>query len=169
MLKKRVLAVLSTLVAIAPSLSADSSDAELLKEARKYFSPLPTNFSSPDNPITPQKVELGKMLFFERRLSVNDMISCATCHAIEYYYASPAPKQMGAIEIQPRHAPTVLNAAGQFVQHWIGNRKDVEDQAKQSLIGPPAFGNPSYEHVEELRLRNTGSSSRGPFLKIQTL
>lgn len=45
---------------------------------------------------------------------------------------------MGALKLQPRNAPTVLNSAGQFVQHWIGNRRDVEDQALQSLTGPPA-------------------------------
>ncbi len=54
---------------------------------------------------------------------------------------------MGALELQPRNAPTVLNSAGQFVQHWIGNRKDVEDQAFKSLTGRPALGNPSNEEV----------------------
>src|SRR5262249_33882591 len=45
----------------------------------------------------------------------------------------------------PSHAPTVLNAAIQFVQHWRGDRTSVEDQAMQALIGPPSYGNPSYE------------------------
>lgn len=122
-------------------------DKKLLEQAKNFFSPLPMNFNSDSNPITKEKIELGKLLFFERRLSTNDMISCATCHAVEYYYSSPAQKQMGAIKIQPRNAPTVLNSAGQFVQHWIGNRKDLEDQAFQSLTGAAAFGNPSTEVV----------------------
>jgi cytochrome c peroxidase len=47
-----------------------------------------------------------------------------------------------------RNAPTVLNAAAQTSAHWIGNRIDVEDQAKQSVIGSPSFGMPSYGDVE---------------------
>jgi cytochrome c peroxidase len=141
--------VLISLLLVSGVFPKGDADKELLAKAKQFFSPLPKSFPSADNPITPQKVELGRLLFFERRLSVNDMISCATCHAIEYYYSSPAPKQMGALKLQPRNAPTVLNAAGQFVQHWIGNRKDVEDQALQSLTGPPALGNPSKESVEE--------------------
>lgn len=134
-------------IIIACSKPKENDEEPILNEAKKFFSPLPDTFQSQDNPITKQKVELGKMLFFERRLSVNNMVSCATCHAIEYYYSSPAPKQMGALELQPRNAPTVLNAAGQFVQHWVGDRKDVEDQAFKSLTGRAAFGNPSEEEV----------------------
>ncbi|MEZ0360908.1 MAG: cytochrome c peroxidase [Hydrogenobacter sp.] len=146
---KRFLLLNISLLLAGSVFSKNDPDKELLDKARQFFSPLPKSFPSKENPITPQKVELGRLLFFERRLSVNDMISCSTCHAIEYYYSSPAPKQMGALKLQPRHAPTVLNSAGQFVQHWIGNRKDVEDQALQSLTGPPALGNPSKESVEE--------------------
>jgi cytochrome c peroxidase len=51
-------------------------------------------------------------------------------------------------KINPRNSPTIFNAAGQISEHWIGNRTDVEDQAKQSVIGPPSFGMPSYEAVE---------------------
>jgi cytochrome c peroxidase len=141
--------VLISLLLISGVFSKGDADRELLAKAKQHFSPLPKGFPSADNPITPQKVELGRLLFFERRLSVNDMISCATCHAIEYYYAVPAPKQMGALALQRRHAPTVLNSAGQLVQHWIGNRKDVEDKALQSLTGQAALGNPSRESVEE--------------------
>lgn len=143
---KKVLIV--SLALATTVISKDYSDKDLLKQAQNYFSPLPKTFPSKDNEITKEKVDLGRLLFFERKLSTNDMISCATCHAIEYYYSSPAARQMGALALQPRNAPTVLNSAGQFVQHWIGNRKDVEDQALQSLTGPAAFGNKSKEEVE---------------------
>jgi cytochrome c peroxidase len=52
-------------------------------------------------------------------------------------------------KVNPRNAPTILNAAGQISAHWIGNRTDVEDQARQSVIGPPSFGMPSHEAVEK--------------------
>jgi len=51
-------------------------------------------------------------------------------------------------KVNPRNAPTLFNAAAQISAHWIGNRADVEDQAKQSVIGPPSFGLPSYEALE---------------------
>jgi Cytochrome c peroxidase len=137
----------AVLLIAAPS----KSQEEPLTKARQYFSPLPKDFFTKENSVynNPKVINLGKMLFFERRLSVNDNISCATCHAIEYYGSAPAKKQMGVIKFQDRHTPTVLNSAGQFVQHWIGNRKDVEDQAIQSLTGPAAFGNKSLEDVED--------------------
>jgi len=52
-------------------------------------------------------------------------------------------------KINPRNAPTIFNAASQISAHWIGNRTDVEDQARQSVTGPPAFGMPSNEAVEK--------------------
>jgi cytochrome c peroxidase len=52
-------------------------------------------------------------------------------------------------KLNPRNAPTVLNAAGQISAHWIGNRTDVEDQARQSVTGPPSFGMPSNDAVEK--------------------
>src|SRR5262249_453856 len=48
-------------------------------------------------------------------------------------------------KLNPRNAPTVLNAALQFVQHWKGDRTSVEDQATRALTAPPSFGNPTYE------------------------
>jgi cytochrome c peroxidase len=49
--------------------------------------------------------------------------------------------------INPRNAPTVLNAAVQFVAHWRGDRLNVEDQAKKALLGPPSFGQPDFAHA----------------------
>lgn len=151
MLSNRYICTLiSIFIILSASYSAESiNDKHLLDIAKKYFSPLPKNFLSRDDPKNPYVIKLGKMLFFERKLSVNDMISCASCHPIEYYYSSPAKKQMGAIKIQDRNAPTVLNSGGNIAQHWIGNRKDLEEQALKSLTGPAAFGNDSTKDVEE--------------------
>jgi cytochrome c peroxidase len=65
------------------------------------------------------------------------------------YAADGLKKSIGNnCKLNPRNAPTILNAAGQVSEHWIGNRTDVEDQAKQSVIGLPSFGMPSYEAIE---------------------
>jgi len=77
-------------------------------------------------------------------------VSCARCHPIGLYAADGLKKSIGNnCKINPRNAPTLFNAAGQISAHWIGNRANVEDQAKQSVIGPPSFGMPSYEAVEK--------------------
>ncbi len=53
------------------------------------------------------------------------------------------PRSIGALHrLNPHNAPTVLNAALQFTQHWVGNRASVEEQATKSFLGPASFGNP---------------------------
>ena len=131
-------------------LFADTGEEALLKQAKSIFGPLSQVMSSEKNPITPEKVKLGKILFYETRISVDGTVSCARCHPFSLYAADGLRKAIGTnCKINPRNAPTVLNAAGQISAHWIGNRTDVEDQAKQSVIGPPSFGMPSYEAVEK--------------------
>jgi len=127
-----------------------ASDSDLLKEAKRYFSPLPEAFYSEKNPLTKDKIKLGKMLFYETRISIDGTTSCAKCHPFTMYGADRLEKSKGNFSKEnPRNAPTVLNAAGQFSQHWRGDRKDVEDQAKKSLLGKGSFGAPSYKWVEE--------------------
>jgi cytochrome c peroxidase len=129
---------------------AGHGDGALLNQAKEYFGPLPRAMASEKNPLTPEKVALGKMLFYETRVSVDGTVSCARCHPMGLYAADGLKKSVGNnCQVNPRNAPTVLNAAGQISQHWTGNRTDVEDQAKQALIGPPSFGMPSYEAAEE--------------------
>ena len=125
--------------------SASAADQALLTQARALFQPLPKVMDSPENPVTPAKIALGRLLFFEPRVSVDGTVSCARCHLVSLYATDALPKAIGALgRPNPRNAPTVLNAALQFVEHWRGDRKSVEDQAMQALIGPPSFGNPDY-------------------------
>ncbi len=130
---------------------ATDADTELINRARTIFGPLPSSMPSPDNPITPEKVKLGNALFWESRISVDRTISCAKCHPIGLYAVDGLRKSLGNnCKVNPRNDPTILNAASQISEHWIGNRTSVEDQAKQALIGPPSFGMPSYEAVEKI-------------------
>jgi cytochrome c peroxidase len=149
MLKIKIVVLISTLFLAGISFGSDE-DESLLKQANKIFGPLPQAMVSEKNPITPEKVKLGKMLFYETRISVDGTVSCSRCHPIGLYAADGLRKSIGNnCKVNPRNAPTVLNAAGQISEHWIGNRVDVEDQAKQSVIGPPSFGMSSYEAVEK--------------------
>ena len=143
--------VLSLLiVCFAGSSLGDNKDEGLLNQAKQIFGPLPKAMVLEKNPITSQKVKLGKILFYETRISIDGTVSCARCHPIGLYAADGLKKPIGnRCKVNPRNAPTIFNAASQISAHWIGNRTDVEDQAKQSLIGPPSFGMPSYEAVEK--------------------
>ena len=145
MSKIKIVVLISTLFLSGISFGSNE-DENLLKQANKSFDPLPQAMVSDKNPITPEKVKLGKMLFYETRISVDGTVSCSRCHPISLYAADGLRKSIGNnSKVNPRNAPSVFNAAGQISEHWIGNRINVEDQAKQSVIGPPSFGMPSYE------------------------
>lgn len=149
------LAVIATPLASTPLLAAD---AGLPARARQIFGPpLPQIIAAESNPVTPEKVRLGKMLYYETRVSIDGTVSCARCHPLGLYGADGLKKSLGNHDRpNPRNAPTVLNAAGQIAAHWIGNRKDVEDQATQALTGPPSFGMPSYQAAENILRAITG-------------
>lgn len=137
------------LVSSVSGLAAD--DEDLIKRASQILGPLPASMPSEENPITPEKVKLGKVLFYEPRISVDGTVSCSKCHPIALYAADGLKKSVGHnCKENPRNDPTVFNAADQISEHWIGNRTSVEDQAKQAVTGPPAFGMPSYESVEKV-------------------
>jgi cytochrome c peroxidase len=137
-------------LSFAGSALAGNRDKALLTQAQQIFGLLPKAMVSGKNPITPEKVTLGKILFYETRISVDGTVSCARCHPIGLYAADGLKRSIGDnCRINPRNAPTVFNAADQISAHWIGNRTGVEDQAKQAVIGGPSFGMPSYEAVEK--------------------
>jgi len=142
----RLLVALAATSALLLATASHAQDADLRAQAAAIFKPLPKTMTSPDNPITPEKVALGRMLFFETRVSEDGTVSCARCHLPWLYGIDGLQKPIGAEHrVNPRNAPTVLNAALQISAHWRGDRKSVEDQATQALVGPPSFGNPSYE------------------------
>ena len=145
------LLILLILLLVVPVASLADDDNALIKRAGQILGPLPASMPSEQNPITPEKVRLGKMLFYEQRISVDGTVSCSKCHPISLYAADGLRKSVGHnCKENPRNDPTVFNAASQISEHWIGNRTSVEDQAKQAVTGPPAFGMPSYESVEKI-------------------
>lgn len=140
------LAAVMGLIAPSALLAAESAGTDLLQQARQIFKALPQDMGTPEDPISPARVELGRMLFFETRVSIDGTVGCVKCHQPFLYGTDGLPRAIGVKDrVGPHNAPTILNAALQFVEHWTGNRKDVEDQAMQALIGPPAYGNPSYD------------------------
>ena len=125
--------------------AAAQADTALLKEALQIFKPLPKDMGTAEYPITPERVTLGKALFFDTRMSLDGTVSCARCHQPALYGTDGLAKAIGVKDrLNPRNSPTVLNAAEQFVVHWRGDRANVEDQATKALIGPPSFGEPDF-------------------------
>ena len=110
--------------------------------------PLPTQIISTDNPITEAKVSLGRMLYYDTRLSKNHDISCNSCHALDKYGVDGQAVSTGHRgQKGTRSAPSVYHAAGHFAQFWDGRAKDVEEQAKGPILNPIEMAMPSAEAV----------------------
>src|SRR5499426_1604322 len=91
---------------------AAGADSELLAEAQNFFKPLPQDMATPEFPITPERVSLGRKLFFDPRISADGTVGCSRCHQPALYGTDALPKSRGAFDkLNPRRAPTVLNAA----------------------------------------------------------
>jgi cytochrome c peroxidase len=98
---------------------------------RKILEPLPAIPPiGADNPMSPDKVRLGKMLYWDRRISKTGETSCVSCHSPSYYGAEPMRKSAGAKgETHLRNAPTVLNAAFLNALLWTGEAPALDHQA----------------------------------------
>ena len=113
---------------LASNLFAD----ELLERAERSFKPVPASMSQvAGRPITPERVDLGRMLFFDPRLSKSWLISCNTCHNVATGGVDLMETSIGHGWAQgPRNSPTVLNAVFNVAQFWDGRAKDLQEQAK---------------------------------------
>jgi cytochrome c peroxidase len=86
-----------------------------------------------DNAVTPARVELGRALFFDTRLSAKEALSCASCHNPAFAWTDGRPTAVGNdMKILRRSSPTILNAAFNPLQMWDGRKTTLEDQA----LGP---------------------------------
>ena len=140
------LSVIAAFAMLHATAQDQDADAVLLQQARAFFEKLPIHFGDPEHPVTPERVALGKALFFDPRWSVDANVSCATCHNPALYGGDALPKSIGVKGKQhPRNAPTVLNVASHVSANWRGERKDVEDQAVTAAIG--VFSTGHTEHA----------------------
>jgi len=95
-----------------------------------------------DNPLTWEKVQLGRFLYYDPRLSLAGDVSCATCHHPEQGFGDSAPVSTGH-EGQKggRSAPTVTNAAYAYLQFWDGRAGSLEEQALGPIENPIEMAN----------------------------
>src|SRR5262252_1899208 len=147
--KRIAIAVGAAALTLASPATAD--DAALLKQAQELFRPLPKDLAAPNAPLDKDRVGLGRRLFFDPRLTVDGNVSCATCHQPSLYGTDALATSIGVKQrAHPRNAPTVLNAALNFVNHWRGDRESVEDQAMQALASPITSGHDQRAVIDRL-------------------
>ncbi|MCW8853645.1 MAG: c-type cytochrome [Gammaproteobacteria bacterium] len=121
----------------------------LLKSALRVFNPLPEKMPGSEND-TAERIALGKKLFFETRLSINNTQSCASCHRLDDGFAGVdnLPTSPGARgEPGTRNSPTVLNAGWQRTQFWDGRAENLVEQAKGPILNPIEMAMPDEQAV----------------------
>ncbi len=123
-----------------------------MKRAQILFKPIPNQAPIlKDNPANPNKIKLGKMLYFDPRLSASCLISCNTCHNLGLGGADLQETSIGhGWQKGPRNAPTVLNSVFNIAQFWDGRARDLEEQAKGPLQASVEMNNTPNRVVETL-------------------
>lgn len=126
---------------------------KLMEDARAVFKPIPPNPPKIEgNEVTPEKLALGKMLYFDPRLSASHAISCASCHAIGLGGADNEATSIGHRRQRGgRNAPTVFNAIYNVAQFWDGRAKDLYEQASGPMVNPLEMASPQEHIVEQLK------------------
>lgn len=138
------LAALALLAAGCSGQSSYSSDAAKLK----MFAPLPEVVPPRAGTMIEERVALGRMLYYDARLSKGQDVSCNSCHDLASYGVDGQPTSEGHKKQRgSRNSPTVYNAAAQFVQFWDGRAPDVEAQAKGPVVNPVEMAMPSEKAV----------------------
>ncbi|MFY9557256.1 MAG: cytochrome c peroxidase [Blastocatellia bacterium] len=147
------LVVLGILGLVLPGLvyagdsSAESSSFEM-RMPRGIARDLWLYFIPKENPMTAAKVELGRMLFFDQRLSVDGTVSCASCHDPMRAFTDGRTVAEGVGGRRGvRNSPTLLNAMFNTGQFWDGRAGSLEEQAKMPLTNADEMGNRSVEEV----------------------
>jgi len=143
----RLLLAFSLLSIVAQPAWADAlSDSYLA-----MFKPLPTEAASADNELTEAKINLGRMLYYETRISKNGKMSCNSCHMLDKYGQDNLPFSPGHEgKLGGRSSPPVYNAALHIAQFWDGRAASVEEQAKGPVLNPVEMGMPSADFVVEV-------------------
>jgi len=123
---------------------------ELQVKSKAIFKELPLVADNKENPVTDEKVALGKALYFDTILSKNKTQSCNSCHNLDTYGVDNLPVSPGDKKgtFGGRNSPTVLNAALHIAQFWDGREPDVEAQAGGPVLNPVEMGMSSEKEVE---------------------
>jgi cytochrome c peroxidase len=112
------------------------------------FSPRPDVVLPTAYEVNDDLVDLGRMLYYEDRISINQEISCNSCHLLDNFGVDGVQFSLGHEGIPVgRNSPTVYNAALHIAQFWDGRSPDVEDQAKGPILAAGEMGMPDPDYV----------------------
>jgi cytochrome c peroxidase len=143
---QNALALLLLCLCFAPGTLLSKSDDP---QAPTGFPPIPW---PQDNGYSPARVELGKTLFFDGRLSANGAVSCAFCHEPSHAFSASTPLSRGVNgRLGVRHAPTLINRAWGKSQFWDGRAPTLEAQVVVPMTNPDEMGMTVDQVVEKLR------------------
>lgn len=150
---KFLLATVAASVIATMAFAADPVPADLRATATDIFQPLPsTTPAVSDNPITPEKIDLGKALFFDPRLSASGVFSCNSCHNLATGGDDNLETSIGhGWQRGPRNAPTALNAVFNEAQFWDGRAEDLKAQAKGPIQAGVEMANTPTQVVDTLK------------------
>jgi cytochrome c peroxidase len=142
-MRPRFITILSLVAAVAAT-GCSRTDTRVDPARLSAFAPLPDTLTSPANPVTAAKVALGRMLFYDTRLSQATDVSCNSCHNLATYGVDGRRVSVGFNGQEgTRNSPTVYNAAGHVAQFWDGRAASVEDQAKGPILNPAEMAMPN--------------------------
>ena len=148
---KKAVFVAGILMGAASVMTQAVSPSDLRAKAKESIQPLPDHAPGSQND-SKDKIDLGKRLYFEKKLSVNNTISCNSCHVVD--------GKGGGVDNQPtspgahgkrggRNSPTSLNSAFSFAQFWDGRAENLKAQAKGPILNPIEMAMPSEAAVLE--------------------
>ena len=125
---------------------------DLMVSAQSLFKPIPLEPPAiPGIAATPARVELGKMLYFDPRISASHTISCNSCHNVGLGGVDGEETSVGhSWQRGGRNAPTVFNAVFETAQFWDGRAKDLEEQAGGPMVNPIEMASPKAHVAEQL-------------------
>ena len=149
--RRALVAAAVALACLAPAQPA-SADEQVVSGDWKMTLPLGLQkdaaFVPEGNTVSADKIDLGRALYFDPRLSKDDTVSCATCHAPEHGFAEPRKTSQGVGgKFGKRNSPTVINRLFSSNQFWDGRADDLEAQAKVPITNPIEMGMDSPEAV----------------------
>jgi len=148
----RPIRIVSIVVVLLSAVSHSRAEGSQALEALRESFQRPETIEFPEHaPYSPQIATLGKMLFFDPRLSGAQNMSCSSCHNPSFGWETPVDKAIGALNVAlDRHAPTVLNLADASMFYWDGRANSLEEQAMGPITHPKEMAASFPELVKRL-------------------
>ncbi|MGX8009715.1 cytochrome-c peroxidase [Mesorhizobium sp. ORM8.1] len=149
---KILLPAVAVALVAATAFAEQSLPPDLRETALAIFKPLPSIPAITNNPSTPERIALGKALYFDTRLSSSGVFSCNSCHNLATGGDDNRETSIGhGWQKGQRNAPTVFNSVFNKSQFWDGRAEDLKAQAKGPIQAGAEMANTSHQVVETLK------------------